>query len=627
MSTSIEDRLRAYARQLDEASSEQDVPTREPRRRGPYWRVGLALGIAAAAIVGIVVVAHRDDTPRMTDAPSTTTATTTPTTPTTTSTSSPAVVAPLPVDGWRDVAPSPLTAREDAGVVWTGSEFLVWGGRDGNLMYQQGAAYDPATDAWRTIADNQWAGIGSMSVWTGTQFVVIWKLSGAVYDLATDTWSQDALASLDPDEYGGFLAAAWIDGRLLALTIRRQPGAAFGHLAVVATVPGDDSWSTLAESDVEYTPDMMPVATPTGFAVSRIVADGASAQVWKYNAEQNLWIDRGQYTAPEGLLVESFLLVSTANGWAAVASLRNQAEGSQPAIVTDGGGSWIMSSFGEPINVTQAVSVGDDRLMLFGPDQVDLVSISRGAIVDRWTADGFGRTSQALSWNGSTLFAWSGRAGGPVTGAGRLWTPNDPVLTQKIDARCIDRTLQPTTSPTTAAAWDDPTSLATVSRSYRPASPTDQSTALFELLLQRLPEYTTGSHGDETLSAAGCVAGRRATVAAAGTNSSVTVSIVRLTEPISIERSIAHDDAFTRLAPDLFVSDSPATGNRIVVKVLDDGTIIDVRAFGQDALGFAGWPTTTLTFDHPTPQPPEQTIDDLLELANVVTDQLIASRP
>ena len=626
MSTSIEDRLRAYAQQLDDAAAGQEVSTREPPHIAPPWRVALAVGVAAAAIVAIVVVAQRDDRPRMTDAPSTTTVTTTSATDAATTTTVPEAVAPMPVGGWRDIASSPLTAREDAGAVWTGSEFLVWGGRNDNFMYQQGAAYDPATDTWRSIADNQWAGIGSMSVWTGTQFVVIWKLSGAVYDVATDTWSQDALAALDPDEFGGFLAAAWIDGQLLALTMHREPGTAVGRLAVVAIVPGDDSWRTLAVSDVEYGPQMLPVATPTGFTVSQIAGDGTNAQVWTYHADSDLWIDRGPYTPPDGQLVESFLPVSTDSGWAAIASLWTEADGSQSAIVTDSGDTWITNALGESISVTQAVSVGGDRLVLFGPDEVDLVSVSTGKIVDRWSADGFGRMFQALAWNGTELFAWGGRADGPVLATGKIWTPNGPspaTTTTTPDVRCIDTTRS---SPTTAADWDDSASSATVPASEQPATPTDHSKALFELLLRRLPEYTTGSHGDRSASAGGCATTRRAAVTAAGTNSSVAVSIVRLTEPISIEASIPHDVAFTRLAPDLFVSDSPTTGNRIVVKVLDDGTIIDVRASGQDALGFAGWPTTTLTADHPAPQPPEQTIDDLIELANIATDQLISTR-
>ena len=49
------------------------------------------------------------------------------------------------------MAPAPIAGRLAASGVWTGQEFLVWGGTvaPGDA---DGAAYDPSADSWRTMA-------------------------------------------------------------------------------------------------------------------------------------------------------------------------------------------------------------------------------------------------------------------------------------------------------------------------------------------------------------------------------------------------------------------------------------------------------------------------------------------
>lgn len=73
---------------------------------------------------------------------------------------------PPPIRGeWMRVADSPLSARNDASIAWTGDEFLVFGGTqffcaDMALCaapttppFADGAAYNPTTDSWRLIAE------------------------------------------------------------------------------------------------------------------------------------------------------------------------------------------------------------------------------------------------------------------------------------------------------------------------------------------------------------------------------------------------------------------------------------------------------------------------------------------
>jgi hypothetical protein len=99
----------------------------------------------------------------------------------------------------RDLAPSPLTPREDMTGVWTGEELIIWGGTSNGTVTGDGAAYSPATDSWRRISDGPLsARTRHMAVWTGREMIV-WGgtqrtagagglLDGAAYDPIADTW-------------------------------------------------------------------------------------------------------------------------------------------------------------------------------------------------------------------------------------------------------------------------------------------------------------------------------------------------------------------------------------------------------------------------------------------------------
>jgi N-acetylneuraminic acid mutarotase len=95
--------------------------------------------------------------------------------------------------------PLPLgpTERTDHSAVWTGSEMLVWGGRNEfNPRLTAGARYKPATNSWQAISAagapaGRW---DHTAVWTGTRMIVwggisqVYELTGGRYDPSTDTW-------------------------------------------------------------------------------------------------------------------------------------------------------------------------------------------------------------------------------------------------------------------------------------------------------------------------------------------------------------------------------------------------------------------------------------------------------
>lgn len=108
-------------------------------------------------------------------------------------------------DEWRPlyessdefVGDAPIDGRENYRAVWTGSEMVIWGGSGYHedafgYYFQDGAAFDPEADTWRTIpSDGAPNGRTDFSaVWTGSQMIV---------------WGgQDAYRQLDS---GGVLAA------------------------------------------------------------------------------------------------------------------------------------------------------------------------------------------------------------------------------------------------------------------------------------------------------------------------------------------------------------------------------------------------------------------------------------
>ena len=103
------------------------------------------------------------------------------------------------MDSWRSLAESPLVGRYLHTAVWTGEEMIVWGGSDDaetegfegapKRYLGDGAAYDPATDSWRPLAEAPFTPHAEhTAVWTGSEMLVWDGIEGATYDPAADTW-------------------------------------------------------------------------------------------------------------------------------------------------------------------------------------------------------------------------------------------------------------------------------------------------------------------------------------------------------------------------------------------------------------------------------------------------------
>ena len=108
---------------------------------------------------------------------------------------------PAGADYWKPLAATGApSAREGHTAVWTGSKMIIFGGYDGTSYLSDGAIYDPSTDAWTALPTTN-GPVGRadhVAVWDSTnKQMIVWGgvgssgrlATGAIYDLATNSWS------------------------------------------------------------------------------------------------------------------------------------------------------------------------------------------------------------------------------------------------------------------------------------------------------------------------------------------------------------------------------------------------------------------------------------------------------
>lgn len=161
---------------------------------------------------------------------------------------------------WRAIAAGPLAARISASVVWSGRELLVWRGRgcvrgrcddQGAATFADGAAFDPGTETWRTLAPSPLSPrSGAMSAWSGREMLV-WggtaasaPIDGAAFDPAADRWRPLAPGPLG----GGALQAVWSGREMLVWAGAGGPASASATPVHdgAAYDPAADQWRSLS---------------------------------------------------------------------------------------------------------------------------------------------------------------------------------------------------------------------------------------------------------------------------------------------------------------------------------------------------------------------------------------------
>ncbi len=155
---------------------------------------------------------------------------------------------------WRPTASSGQRMRRHPVGVSTGREVLICGHREtpsGPLLDEpiDGAAYDPATDTWRPIAECSWVGIPVAAVWTGEQMIVVGGGGGgAAYDPSADAWRSLPTDMTTP---AGFRTAVWTGSTLVGFgwDVEGIEAAAFDP-DTGQTTPGPSLESKLSDDTV-----------------------------------------------------------------------------------------------------------------------------------------------------------------------------------------------------------------------------------------------------------------------------------------------------------------------------------------------------------------------------------------
>ncbi len=183
---------------------------------------------------------------------------------------------------WRPITEGVIGTRVGHTAVWTGDEVLVWGGDSGTD--DVGAAYDPSSDSWRLMRPPPiQPRTGQVATWTGHEMLV-WGGNalpdrteggsgpgidatsgprfddGAAYDPATDTWRTLPRSGL-PGR--GVTAAAWT-GSVWVVIDGLTSGDADVELGVAAYDPAYDRWSSLPSVTVPMGRAITAVSTPIG---------------------------------------------------------------------------------------------------------------------------------------------------------------------------------------------------------------------------------------------------------------------------------------------------------------------------------------------------------------------------
>lgn len=345
--------------------------------------------------------------------------------------------------------------------VWTGSEMIVWGGRrcecfGGSVFFNTGGRYNPVTDTWTTTstgANVPTARGDHVCVWTGSEMIV-WGgrqddypsatvLTGGRYVPSTDTWIPTSTGR-DVPTYRSDSVSVWTGSEMVVWGGR---GGSIGTVPFSSGSrysPATDSWSATAASGA---PAARYLHTAVWTGTEMVVWGGRAGAVLntggRYNPTTNAWtVTEAGSSAPSPRIDHTAVWTGREMiVWG----------GFSGNFLNDGGryspatNSWLSTSTGANVPVTRYdhSAVWTGRKMIVWGGYVGGLGgswVNTGALYDTasntWTPTGTGpnvptgRSAHTAVWTGREMIVWSGRSGAEAAvGGGRYdpataaWTP------------------------------------------------------------------------------------------------------------------------------------------------------------------------------------------------------------
>ncbi len=312
-----------------------------------------------------------------------------------------AVVTSVPAPGWMPIPTSLApTARSAAASVWTGQEWIIWGGLvAGQLPTSSGAQLRPDLDSWTEITQLEapTARSAHSAVWTGTQMVVWGGFgtdgalnTGGRYTPQPQGWA--SVSTTGAPSARTKHAAVWTGSRMIVFGGRNSSGP-LGDGA--SYDPVTDQWSALPATEA-----------PSPRSGATALWTGSALLVWGGDGETT--------TSSTGALL-AFAPDGTANpaGWQPLATASAPSARRAASTAWDG-----------------------QRLYVWGGQSALGSALSDGAVWDSqsntWSALGTSgaptaRFDAAAVWTGEefAVFGGSGVTGGQTgpLATGAAWNP------------------------------------------------------------------------------------------------------------------------------------------------------------------------------------------------------------
>jgi N-acetylneuraminic acid mutarotase len=349
---------------------------------------------------------------------------------------------------WANLNGNPPEARDIHSAVWTGTQMIVWGGRQWNestLKYSylnSGGIYDLGKDDWLFMNNSQApaARVLNSAIWTGDK-MVIWSGinnsgalgDGAAYDPTVNEWQTISTQNSPAPKY--FHATVWTGTHMIVtggLTSDYKPTRSGGIYN-----PVTDTWGPMAEAP-EACSELAAIWTGSLMLTFGGYSDESKTYCgnYTYDPVTDKWSAMPNSNAPSArawpIAIWTGEEMITWGGYLKTDPLKALAEGGIYNPVDD---AWeSMNTLGSPMarfNQT-AVWTGNRMIVWGGSDLGDYETDSGGEYdpaAHKWTKTGDtappNRIFHTALWINPGMIVWGGFTGIRDTASGGIYYPGD----------------------------------------------------------------------------------------------------------------------------------------------------------------------------------------------------------